>query len=299
MLIRMLVNAALRCGLKPLWSDIPSVAHMRATYLRIDRLGTLGRRPVRVHVEDVGGVSVEWIGRPDAARDGVILYLHGGGFAVRAAAADRRYCAGLARRTGRPVVLVPYRLAPEFPFPAGLDDCCAVYAGLLAAGIAPHRIVVIGHSAGANLALALLMRARDEGRPQPAGGILLSAPTDLTAGSPSATANAARDSMQGPNIWPWVRIHYLGAVAPTHPYASPLLGDWAGLAPLHFHVSDNEIILDDSRRAVARARDAGNRVTLSVWHDVPHSFYYMNALREAWRCRDEVVAFAEDALRQA
>jgi acetyl esterase/lipase len=64
-------------------------------------------------------------------------------------------------------------------------------------------------------------------------------------------------------------------------------------------VSDNEIILDDSRRAVARARDAGNRVALSVWHDVPHSFYYMNALREAWRCRDEVVAFAEDALRQA
>lgn len=297
MLIRTLVNAGLRRGLKPLWNDIPSVAHMRATYLRIDRLGTLGRRPVRVHVADVGGVSVEWIGRPDAARDGVILYLHGGGFAVRAAAADRRYCAGLARRTGRPVVLVPYRLAPECPFPAGLDDCCAVYAGLLAAGIPAHKIVVIGHSAGANLALVLLMRARDNGWPQPAGCILLSAPIDLTAGSPSATANAARDSMQGPNIWPWVRMTYLGAVAPDHPDVSPLFGDWAGLAPIHFHVSDTEIILDDSRRAVERAREAGNRVTLSVWHDVPHSFYYMNALREAWRCRDEVVAFVTDALR--
>jgi acetyl esterase/lipase len=232
-----------------------------------------------------------------AARDGVILYLHGGGFAVRPAAADRRYCAGLARRTGRPVVLVPYRLAPECPFPAGLDDCCAVYAGLLAAGIPAHKIVAIGHSAGANLALVLLMRARDKAWPQPAGCILLSAPIDLTAGSPSATANAACDSMQGPNIWPWVRMTYLGDVAPDHPDVSPLFGDWAGLAPIHFHVSDTEIILDDSRRAVERARQAGNRVTLSVWHDVPHSFYYMNALREAWRCRAEVVAFIGDALR--
>lgn len=298
MLIRTLVNAGLRRALKPLWNDIPSVARMRAAYLRIDRLGALGRRPVPVHVADAGGVAVEWIGQPAAARDGVILYLHGGGFAVRAAAADRRYCAGLARRTGRPVVLVPYRLAPEFPFPAGLDDCCAVYAGLLAAGIAPQRIVVIGHSAGANLALALLMRARDNGSPQPAGCILLSAPIDLTAGSPSASANAARDSMQGPNIWPWVRMTYLGGVAPDHPDVSPLFGDWAGLAPLHFHVSDTEIILDDSRRAVERARAAGNRAALTVWHDLPHSFYYMYALREAWRCRDEVVAFVGAALRR-
>ena len=298
MLIRTIVNEGLRRTLKPLWNDIPSVARMRAAYHRIDRLGTLGRRPVRVDVADVGGVAVEWIGRPAAAREGVILYLHGGGFAVRAAAADRRYCAGLARRTGCPVVQVPYRLAPEFPFPAGLDDCRAVYAGLLAAGIPGHKIVVIGHSAGANLALVLLMRAREDGWPQPAGCILLSAPIDLTAGSPSATANAARDSMQSPNIWPWVRMTYLGGVAPDHPDVSPLFGDWAGLAPLHFHVSDTEIILDDSRRAAERAREAGNRVTLTIWHDVPHSFYYMNALREAWRCRAEVVAFIDAALRR-
>ena len=298
MLIRTIVNAGLRRVLKPLWNDIPSVGRMRAAYLRIDRLGAFGRRPVRVHVAHVGGVGIEWIGRHDAARDGVILYLHGGGFAVRPAVTDRRYCAGLARRTGCPVVLVPYRLAPEYPFPAGLDDCCAVYAGLIAAGVPPHKIVVIGHSAGANLALVLLMRARDRGWPQPAGGILLSAPIDLTAGSPSASANARRDSMQGPNIWPWARMTYLGAVAPDHPDVSPLFGDWAGLAPLHFHVSDSEIILDDSRRAADRARNAGNRVTLSIWHDVPHSFYYMYALREAWRCRDDVVAFVTNALRQ-
>ena len=299
MLIRTLVNAGLRRSLKPLWNDIPSVARMRAAYQRIDRLGTLGRRPVRVHVAGVGGVGVEWIGQPDAARDGVVLYLHGGGFAVRPPAADRRYCAGISRRTGCPVVLVPYRLAPEFPFPAGLDDCCAVYAGLLAAGIPSHKIVVIGHSAGANLALVLLMRARNKAWPQPAGCILLSAPIDLTAGSPSATANAARDSMQGPNIWPWVRMTYLGGVAPDHPDVSPLFGDWRDLAPIHFHVSDTEIILDDSRRAVERARAAGNRVTLSIWHDVPHSFYYMYALREAWQCRAEVVAFIGAALRRA
>jgi monoterpene epsilon-lactone hydrolase len=120
-----------------------------------------------------------------------------------------------------------------------------------------------------------MMRARREGLPQPAGAVLLSAPTDLTATSPSASANAERDSMMGPSVWPWTREVYLGSTPPDHPDASPLFGDWTGLAPMHFHVSSQEIILDDSRRAVERARLANTAVRLSVWHDLPHSFYYM------------------------
>ena len=226
----------------------------------------------------------------------MIVYLHGGGFAMRGMLTDRRIGARLSRRSGRPVVLVPYRLAPEFPFPAGLEDCCDVYAGLIASGIPANKIVVAGHSAGANLALVLLMRARRDGRQQPAGAVLLSAPTDLTAGSPSAISNAQRDCMMGPSVWPWTWRVYLNGTAPDHPDASPLFGDWAELAPMHFHVSNQEIILDDSVRAVERARLAGATVDLSVWNDVPHSFYYMDTLAEARRCHTEIHEFVERVL---
>jgi acetyl esterase/lipase len=296
MIARAVVNLVMRRWLKPLWHDVPSVERVRKTYLFADRLGTLGRKRTEVQLSEAGGVAVEWIGSREAARHGVIVYLHGGGFAVRAAHADRRFCATLSRLSGRPVVLVPYRLAPEFPFPHGLQDCCKVYEGLLASGIPPHKVAFIGHSAGANYALLLLMRARQQGMPQPAGAVLLSAPTDLAAGSPSAWLNAERDSMLGPNIWRWVQHTYLGSVPPEHPGVSPLHGDWTGLAPLHFHVSDTEIILDDSRRALERATRAGNDARLSIWHDLPHNFYFIDLLEESRQCRAQILAFIGQAL---
>jgi epsilon-lactone hydrolase len=175
----------------------------------------------------------------------------------------------------------------------GLQDCYDVYAGLIATGIPAQKIVLTGHSAGANLALGLLMRACRKGLPQPAGAVLLSAPTDLTAASPSTSINADRDAMMGPGVWPWCRSVYLGSTPAEHPDASPVFGDWTGLAPMHFHVSNQEIILDDSLRAVERARQANTAVSLSIWNDVPHSFYYMSFLPEARRCRAEIVDFIE------
>lgn len=299
MIIRNLVNFALRHTIRRLWDELPTVEKMRKTYTRADRFASFGRKRVSVSLEVVGGVGVEWIGPREKANEGVILSLHGGAFAMRGPMTDRRFGARLSRGSGRPVVLVPYRLAPEFPFPAGLQDCCDVYAGLIASGVPAHKIVVSGHSAGANLALVLLMRARQMGLPQPAGAVLLSAPTDLTAGSASASTNAQRDCMMGPSVWPWTWNVYLDGTAPDHPDASPLFGDWAGLAPLHFHVSSQEIILDDSVRAVERARLAGTEAVLTVWHDVPHSFYYLDTLAEAWRCRAEILEFVEHVLSRA
>ncbi len=299
MIMRNIVNFTLKRTLRRVWDGMPTVEHMRKTYSDADRFAGYARKRVIVHADTVGGVGVEWIGPRDNARDGVILYLHGGAFAMRGPLTDRIFGARLSRESGRPVVLVPYRLAPEFPFPAGLQDCCDVYAGLIASGIAAHKIVVSGHSAGANLALALMMRATRCGLPQPAGAVLLSAPTDLTAGSPSGFTNAKRDCMMGPNVWPWTWDVYLNGQSPADPDASPLFGDWAGLAPMHFHVSDQEIILDDSLRAVERARLAGTTAGLSVWHDVPHSFYYMYTLAEARRCRAEVVDFVARVLAAA
>lgn len=296
MIIRNIINFTLKRTIKRLWDVSPTLENMRKTYTAADRFASLGRKRVPVEKDVIGGVGVEWIGPRELAHDGVILYLHGGGFAVRGTLTDRRFCDSLSRRSGRPVVLVPYRLAPEFPFPAGLQDCCDVYEGLIAANIPAQKTILVGHSAGANLALVLMMRARREGLPQPAGAVLLSAPTDLTATSPSASINAKKDSMMGPSVWPWTWKIYLGSTRPDHPDASPLFGDWAGLAPLHFHVSSQEIILDDSRRAVERAHLAGTTVRLSVWNDVPHSFYYMDMLSEAKRCRTEILDFVERAL---
>lgn len=296
MIIRNLVNFALKRTLRRLWDDLPTVESMRDTYMRADRMASIGRKRVSVVADVVGGVGVEWIGPREKANQGTMLYLHGGAFAMRGKLTERRFGARLSRRMGLPVVLVPYCLAPEFPFPAGLQDCCDVYAGLLASGIPAHKIVISGHSAGANLALVLMMRARRNGLPQPAGAILLGAPTDLTAGSASASSNAQRDCMMGPSVWPWTWNVYLDGTPASDPDASPLFGDWAALAPMHFHVSNQEIILDDSVRAVERARLAGTDASISVWHDVPHSFYYMDTLAEARRCQTEIHDFVTRVL---
>jgi monoterpene epsilon-lactone hydrolase len=127
MIIRNLVNFTLKRSIRRLWDGIPTVEDMRRTYTVADRLASFGRKRVTVEVGVVGGVHVEWIGPQEKAHLCTILYLHGGGFAVRGVLTDRRFGARLSRGSGRPVVLVPYRLAPEFPFPAGLEDCCDVY----------------------------------------------------------------------------------------------------------------------------------------------------------------------------
>lgn len=288
---RRLTNALFRLWLKPLWKHTPSVERLRRAYAVVDKLAAIGKRSVLITTQNTGGADVEWVGDVDNARNGVVVYLHGGGFAVRAPLADRRFCDALSAQTGMPVVLVAYRLAPENKFPAGVNDCCRVYGSLLDQGIPANRIALIGHSAGANIALVLLMRAKEKGLPSPAGAVLLSPPTDMTAGSASAMTNADIDPMQGPNIWPWVKETYLGATPLDSPEVSPLFGNWSGLPPMHFHVSDTEIILDDSIRAAERARMAGCDVALNVWHDVPHSFPFIDHLSEAKECRMRVSAF--------
>jgi len=241
--------------------------------------------------EEVDGVRIEWIGRTPDVTQGVIMYVHGGAFSLRGTHTDRRFCADMARRTGLPVVLVAYRLAPEFPFPAGLNDCCRIYAWLQERGTAAQRIVMLGHSAGANLILGTMMRARQNGMDQPAGAVLLSPPTDLTGSNPSITSNLKSDSMFTPITWPWVRQYYLGGTCRSAPEASPLFGHWSGLAPLQFHVSDTELAFDDSRLAVERARAAGTDAELIVWSDVPHSFAFIDLLPEAARCRAQIAQF--------
>ncbi|EJL81582.1 esterase/lipase [Herbaspirillum sp. CF444] len=296
MIANAFVNLLFRIWFKRLWRGMPSVSQVRRKFLLADKLSSLGRKNVIPQYRNIGGVDVEWLGENADVAKGIIIYLHGGGFAVRAKFTDRRFCHEISCRSGLSVVLVPYRLAPEYPYPHGLNDCCRVYETLIDAATPPGNVIVIGHSAGANYALALLMRARNQGLPQPVAAIVLSAPTDMTAQSPSVVANAKRDVMQGPNIWRWVQKTYLATTPLDHPDVSPLFGDWAGLAPIHFHVSDSEVLLDDSRRAVDRARESGTEAHLSIWHDVPHNFYFLDFLAESRQFHEQLVCFLEGAM---
>ena len=183
--------------------------------------------------------------------------------------------------TGLRVLVPDYRLAPEHPFPVGLDDCFAVYRWLIDEGFASQRLAIAGDSAGGNLALGVLMRSRDHGLPLPACAALMSPITDFTGSGRSVQLNEASDVLFGRSALHLVQSAYLGGAAADDPAVSPLFGDWAGLPPLLFHTSDSEMLLDDSLRAVERARACGVHAEAKVWPDLPHVFQLIDLLPEA------------------
>lgn len=236
-----------------------------------------------------GGVDGEWAEAEDRRASAHMLYLHGGGYVAMSPKTHRTITGGFARRGFR-VFAADYRLAPEHPFPAAVDDALAAWRGLRAAVEGP--IVVAGDSAGGGLALALLIALRDAGEAAPAGACLFSPWTDLAATGESMVTNKKRDPMLvADGVFDLARL-YFGEADPRAPLVSPLYADYAGLPPLHFFVGAEEILLDDTRRAAARAQAAGVRVDLAVWRSVPHVWPIMgNILPEARRAMNEAAAF--------
>jgi monoterpene epsilon-lactone hydrolase len=247
------------------------------------------RVPPDVHISpaQIGGVPCEWVEGTGAAT-AVLLYLHGGGYFGCSAESHRPITAAFARQGFR--VLAPnYRLAPENPFPAAVNDAVAAYRGLLGAGYSPAQILVAGDSAGGGLALSLLLELRDRGNPLPRGAALFSPWTDLAATGESILTNAKRCAMfHGPDIGISAR-YYLGEMDPRNPLASPLYADLAGLPPLLIHVGADEVLRDDSTRLAERARAAGVRVELKVWPVVPH----------AWQLAPHRIPEARQSLRES
>jgi monoterpene epsilon-lactone hydrolase len=237
------------------------------------------RRPPRgvtVRPERLGGVPGEWLSARDVDEP-VLLYIHGGAY-VMCSPATHRALTGAFARWGFRVYAPDYRLAPEHPFPAALDDVVAVYSALLARGLAPNRIVLGGESAGGALVLSLMLRLRALGLPQPAAAIAFSPWTDLAATGPSLTVNTARDAMfDGATVARTAQL-YLGEASPRDPLASPLFADLAGLPPLLIHVGADEVLRDDSTRLAAKAKAAGVDVTLEIWPVVPHGWQVFHGL---------------------
>jgi epsilon-lactone hydrolase len=219
----------------------------------------------------IRGVRTRVMRVPDseATPDGpVLLYLHGGGFLFRALNGHMNVAMGLARAAGVKHALLPiYRLAPEHPFPAAVDDCLAVYRSLLDRGVEARNIALAGDSAGGGLVLKLLMRLRDQGLPLPACGLLLSPFTDLSCSGGSMSENAEVDPMFGSLP--------CGASDARDPGCSPLFGDFHGLPPLLTQVGSTERLLDDSLRLAPKVERAGGELSVEVWEGMPHVWHVM------------------------
>jgi monoterpene epsilon-lactone hydrolase len=243
---------------------------------------------------DANGVPAEWVAASGVTGRRVLLYLHGGGYQIGSPATLRRMVTLLSAPLAARVLSVDYRLAPEHPFPAAVDDAVAAYRWLLAGGTDPATVALAGDSSGGGLALATLVALRDAGEPMPAAAFAISPWTNLALTGESLRTRAAAEVMLQPDGIPETAALYLAGADPRHPYASPLYADLRGLPPLLIHVGDAEVVLDDSTRFAARAREAGVDVTLEVWDEMPHVWHaFAGLLPEA----DQAIARAGDWLR--
>jgi monoterpene epsilon-lactone hydrolase len=221
-----------------------------------------------------------------------VLYFHGGGYALGSAAASVTLAADLARRAGTTVCTVDYRLAPEHPVPAAVDDALAAYRGLLDHGVPAESIAVSGESAGGGLALALLIAIKEAGLPQPTAAAVLSPWADLTQSGRSYHSKAALDPALTRQALSTRSDDYLAGTDPRCRLASPLFADLRGLPPLLIQVGSYEILLDDAVQLAAKAADDDVAVTLQTFPGAPHVFQGFSAvLAEGARALDEVGTF--------
>lgn len=205
-----------------------------------------------------------------APLDRIVLYFHGGGYVLGSLKSSLLLCVPLAEALALPVCMFEYRLAPEHPYPAALEDALSVYHWLRSSGYQNEQIVFLGDSAGGGLALATAMALRDRGEPLPAALLLYSPWTDLTNSSASHRTNAGRDVMLTTDMLQrWARL-YAGSRPLEEPYISPRFGTFAGLPPMLVQVDESEILLDDSRLVADAARAAGVPVELEIWQGLWH-----------------------------
>jgi acetyl esterase/lipase len=228
----------------------------------------------------------------------VLLYLHGGAFALGSINASREWVGRLARATNLSALVINYRLAPEHPYPAALDDATTAYLWLLHKGVEPTSIIFAGDSAGGGLALSTLVALRSAGRPLPAGAVCISPWTDLALTGDSIQSKAQDDPILAPGDLEMYAGYYAGDNERTEPMLSPLYADLRGLPPLLIQVGTDEILLDDAVRCAGRAREAGVDVVLETWDGMFHVFQMFSFLPEAKRAVERVAEFVSQRLER-
>ena len=233
---------------------------------------------VRTEKVAAGGVAAEWITAPGAENGGTLLYFHGGGFVIGSIRSHREMLSRISRAAGSRVLALDYRLAPEFSFPAPVEDAVAGYRWLLGQGIDPKTIVIGGDSAGGGLMVSTLVALRYLGEPLPAAGVGLSAWADMEGAGESFTTNADKDPMvnrEGINRFAGA---YLRGKDPRAPLASPIHADLSGLPPLLLHVGSIECLVSDTTVLAERAKKAGVEVEVEIWDDMPHVWHQFAAV---------------------
>jgi len=254
-----------------------------------------------VHIPSLPeGLAAEWIQpvrKSDRDQgDAVIFYTHGGGYVSGSCSDHRAFVAKFVQGSGVRALQYEYRLAPEHPFPAALDDTLVAYRWLLSQGVSPTRIIIAGESAGGGLCLSTLLALRDQQIPLPAAALALSPWTDLTLTGESHRTRA-KVAIDPPGMAMVCTKYYVGENDPTLPWISPLYGDLHGLPPILIFVGNDEMMRDDSIRFVEKARDAGADVTLSVGDGMVHCYpLFAPLFPEATQAMEEISRFIKTHL---
>ena len=241
---------------------------------------------------DAGGVSADWVSVSDSDADRVILYLHGGAYVIGSRNTHRGLAGRIARAAGAQVLLPEYRLAPEHPFPAAVEDATACWRWLISEGHAPERMAIAGDSAGGGLTMATLLALKAAGDPLPACAVGLSPWTDLEGTGPSTEPGAVDDPMLTREGLRTSGEQYAAADL-RNPLASPLHGELADLPPLLLQVGTREILLSDSTRFAEKARSAGVEVTLEIEEGLVHVWQMLPGVPEAQSAVERIGAFIE------
>ena len=263
-------------------------------------MGTISGKPILprgVSLSQVrlDGVPAEWVYPANVSPQSIILYLHGGGWTLGWTNIGRRMLAYICQAGRSRGLAVDYWLAPEYPFPAALEDCLTAYRWLLRNGISPKNIVLAGDSAGGNLVLTSLLALRDAGQPLPAAAVCISAVTDLAC--TGETFQTKKDPGLTTSFVSTMIKHYIGSQDPLQPLISPLYGNLAGLPPLLMQAGEDEILLSDSIRLAERAREAGVDVRLVIWPKMWHVWHtFVPILPEADKAVKEIGAFIQEQL---
>jgi monoterpene epsilon-lactone hydrolase len=224
-------------------------------------------------IVDANGVNAEWVEAAGSSQDRTFMFIHGGGYYRGSAAGSRATAAYISAATEARVFSTDYRLAPEHPFPAAIDDVLTAYQWVLSQGVDPKRTVVGGVSAGGGLTLALLLKLKDIGGTLPAAAVPISAWTDMKQTGETLVSKADVDPTISKAYLDRMSESYLNGADPGTPLASPLYGDLSGLPPLLVQVGTAETLMDDSRVFAERATSAGVDVTYEPWEDMIHGWH--------------------------
>ena len=270
-------------------NSVPAWKKLMDMFIKFQRLPAGTENPAVM----VGITPAEWVRVPGSREEHAILYLHGGAFVMGSPATHRELAARLSAATGTRLLVLDYRLAPEHPFPAAVEDAIAAYHWLLGQGYSSDQVVIGGDSAGGSLTIQTLLALRDAGDPLPAAGFCMSPPLDWVHFDGESYQTRAR-------VDPWITEEmcrftgglYVGENDPATPLLNPLDMDLKGLPPLCIHAGDDEVLLSDSVRLAERARDAGVEVDFKIWSGMWHVFQTNAAsVPEARQSLDEIGRF--------